>query len=178
MRQRLASWILWVFVIGTAFILGAGVYEQLVVVPFWAGDAPRSLMESNPILRVPLRSGHVFWPIVTPGLSFLALAAFLTSFVTPRGYRAWRLVSTGILLLAALATFTYFRPSIINMVVYHGAGRTDDVLAASARMWVGLNWLRIGAVLASVGMGVRALTVFHDNDEQNRKLIQEKPAQT
>jgi hypothetical protein len=59
MRLRLASWILWVFVIGTAFLLGAGVYEQLVVVPFWAGDAPHSLMESNPILQVPLRSGQV-----------------------------------------------------------------------------------------------------------------------
>jgi hypothetical protein len=177
MRLRLASWILWVFVIGTAFILGAGVYEQLVVVPFWAGDAPRSLMEGNPLLRVPLRSGQVFWPIVTPGLAFIALAAFFTSFVTPRRQVAWRLASTSVFLLTTLATLTYFRPSVINLVVYHGAGQTDDVLAANARMWVSLNWVRVGAVLASLVMGGRALTVFHDKGEQNRKLVQEKSAQ-
>ncbi len=41
MRLRLASLTLWIFVIGTAFILGAGVYEALVVVPFWAGSQVR-----------------------------------------------------------------------------------------------------------------------------------------
>jgi hypothetical protein len=47
---------------------------------------------------------------------------------------AWRLADAGLFLLAALATFTYSRPSIVNMVVYHG--RTDDVLAANVRLWV------------------------------------------
>ena len=177
MRLRLASWTLWIFVIGTAFLLGGGVYEQTVVVPFWAGDAPRSLLQGNPLLPVPLHAGQVFWPIVTPGFMFIALAAFLTSFLTPRRQMAWRLASTSVFLLTTLATLTYFRPSIINMIVYHGAGQPADVLAASARMWVSLNWVRVGAVLASLVMGVRALTVFHDKDEQNRKLVQEKGAQ-
>ena len=176
MRLRLASWTLWVFVIGTAFILGAGVYEQLVVVPFWAGDAPRSLMESNPILRVPLRAGHVFWPIVTPGVGLLALAAFVTSFVTPRRQMAWRLASTGLFLITVVATRTYFVPNIINMVVYHGAGQAADVLAGHARMWAALNWVRAGAVVACLALGVRALTVSHDKNEENRKFVQEKAA--
>jgi hypothetical protein len=135
-------------------------------------------MEGNPFLRVPLRSGQVFWPIVTPGIGFVALAGFFTSFVAPRRQMVWRLAGTGLFLLTTVMTLTYFRPSIINMVVYHGAGRTDDVLAANAGMWVALNWLRIGAVLASVGLGIRALTVFHDKNEENRKLVQEKGAQT
>lgn len=104
---------------------------------------------------------------------FIALAAFFTSFLTPRRQMVWRLASTGLFLLTTFATRAYFRPSIINMVVYHGAGQTDDVLAASAKMWVSLNWVRAGAVAVSLGLGLRALTVFHDKDEQNRKLAQE-----
>ncbi len=87
---------------------------------------------------------------------------------------AWRLAGTGLLLLTVILTLAYFRPSIINLVVYHGAGRTKDVLAADAKMWVALNWLRIGVVLASLSMGLRALTVAQEKDEQNRNLVQEK----
>jgi hypothetical protein len=104
---------------------------------------------------------------------FIALATLFTSFVTPRRHRAWRLASTGLFLLATLATLTYFRPSIINMVVYHGAGQTDHVLADNARMWAALNWVRIGAVVVSLGLGLRALTLFQDQNEQNRKLVQQ-----
>ena len=57
-----ASLTLWMFVIGTGFILGAGLYEMLVVVPFWAGNAPQSLMEGNPFLRVPSAPAKSFGP--------------------------------------------------------------------------------------------------------------------
>ena len=154
-----ASLTLWMFVVGTGFILGAGLYEMLVVVPFWAGNAPQSLMEGNPFLRVPIRSGHVFWPVVTPCLGIIALAAFLSSFGMPQKEMIWRLAATGLLLVMTIVTLAYFRPSIINMVIHHGAGRSADVLAADAKMWVALNWVRIAAVAASLGMGLRALTL-------------------
>jgi hypothetical protein len=157
--RLLPSLTLWIFVIATAFILGASLYETLVVVPFWAGNAPQSLMESNPFLRVPIRSGQVFWPVVTPGLGIAALAAFLTSFGLPQREMIWRLSATGLILLMTISTLAYFRPSIINMVVHHGAGRSGEALAASAKMWVALNWLRFAVVAASLGMGLRALTL-------------------
>jgi len=157
--RLLSSLTLWVFVIGTGFILGAGLYETLVVVPFWAANAPQSLMDGNPVLRVPIRSGQVFWPVVTPGLGIVALAAFLTSFGMPQKEMIWRLAATGLFLLMTIATLAYFRPSIINMVEHHGAGRSRDALAAGAKMWVALNWLRIAMVAASLGMGLRALTL-------------------
>jgi hypothetical protein len=157
--RMLASLTLWIFVIGTSFILGAGLYEMLVVVPFWAAHAPQSLMDGNPFLRVPIRSGQVFWPVITPGLGIIALAAFLTSFGLPQKEMIWRLAGTGLFLAITIATLAYFRPSIINMVVHHGAGRSDDALAAGAKLWVSLNWLRIAAVAASLAMGLRALTL-------------------
>ncbi|MGH9620159.1 MAG: DUF1772 domain-containing protein [Candidatus Acidiferrales bacterium] len=159
MRLRLSSLALWAFVLGTAFILGAGLYETLVVVPFWADDAPRSLLANNPLLRVQIRAGRFFWSSATPILGLLALAALLTSFGLPRRQMAWRLSATVLLLITTMVTLLYFRPSVINMVVYHGAGQTGDALASAARLWVSLNWLRIAAVAASLCLGLRTLVL-------------------
>jgi hypothetical protein len=59
--RSIASLTLWLFVIGTSLILGAGLYEALVVVPFWSVGAPASLAQGNPLLQVHVRAGHVFW---------------------------------------------------------------------------------------------------------------------
>lgn len=155
--RLIASLTLWIFVIGTAFILGAGLYEALVVVPFWSAGAPASLAEGNPLLRVPMRAGQVFWPFFTPALGLISLLALATSFGTPPRHMVWRVSATGLLLLVSIATLAYFRPAIIGMVVNHGAGRTPEALATEARRWVALNWVRVAAVAASLAMGIRAL---------------------
>lgn len=155
--RLIASFSLWLFVLGTALILGAGLYEALVVVPFWSAGVPASLAEGNPLLRVPMRSGQVFWPFFTPALGLIALLALVTSFGSSPRYLAWRLAATGLLLLVSIATLVYFRPAIIGLVVHHGAGRTPDAVNAEARRWVALNWVRVLAVAASLAMGVRAL---------------------
>jgi hypothetical protein len=155
--RAIASITLWLFVIGTALIFGAGLYENLVVVPFWSTAAPGSLAEGNPLLAVPVRAGRVFWSVFTPALGFIALLALATSFGTPPRHLAWRVAASGLLLVVSIATLVYFRPAIVGMVVEHGAGRTPDALAAEAHRWVALNWVRILAVAASLVMGVRAL---------------------
>jgi hypothetical protein len=155
--RLIASITLWFFVIGTALILGAGLYEALVVVPFWSAGAPASLAEGNPLLRVPVRSGQVFWPFFTPALGLIALLALVTSFGTPARHLAWRVPATGLLLLVSIATLAYYRPAIIVMVINHGAGHTSEAMAAEAHRWVALNWVRIVAVAASLAMGIRAL---------------------
>lgn len=155
--RLIASFSLWLFVLGTALILGAGLYEALVVVPFWSAGVPASLAEGNPLLRVPMRYGQVFWPFFTPALGLIALLALVTSFGSSPRYLAWRLAATGLLLLVSIATLVYFRPAIIGLVVHHGAGRTPDAVNAEARRWVALNWVRVLAVAASLAMGVRAL---------------------
>jgi formate hydrogenlyase subunit 3/multisubunit Na+/H+ antiporter MnhD subunit len=155
--RSISSVILWLFVIGTAIILGAGLYEQLVVVPFWAAGAPASLAEGNPLLEVAVRAGSVFWSVFTPALGFIALLTLVTSFGTPPRHLAWQVASSGLLILVSIATLAYFRPAIIAMVIEHGAGRTPEALAQDAHRWVTLNWLRILAVACSLAMGIRAL---------------------
>ncbi len=110
--RLIASLTLWIFVIGTAFILGAGLYEALVVVPFWSAGAPASLAEGNPLLRVPMRAGQVFWPFFTPALGLISLLALATSFGTPPRHMVWRVSATGLLLLVSSRLWLIFaRPS-------------------------------------------------------------------
>jgi hypothetical protein len=155
--RPMASLTLWLFVIGTALILGAGLYEALVVVPFWSEGAPASLAEGNPLLQVHIRAGRVFWQYFTPALGLIALLALLTSFGAPRPHLAWRLAATILLLLVSVATLVYFRPALIEMVVNHGAGLTPEALTAEVRRWVALDRVRTIAVAASLAMGIRAL---------------------
>lgn len=155
--RSIASITLWIFVIGTALILGAAIYEELVVVPFWSAGVPASLAAGNPLLQVHIHAGHVFWQYFTPALGLTALLALLTSFGAPPRHLTWRLAATGLLLLVSVATLVYFRPVLIGMIVNHGAGLTPEALAVEARRWVALDWVRIIAVAASLAMGIRAL---------------------
>ena len=155
--RSIAAVAMWLFVIGTSLILGAGLYEALVVVPFWSAGAPGSLAEGNPLLQVQVRAGYAFWQYFTPALSLSALLALLTSFWAPPRQVPWRLAATGLLLLVSVATLVYFRPTVIGIVAHHGAGLTPEALVSEARRWVALNWVRDIAVAASVVMGIRAL---------------------
>lgn len=157
MMRSVSSISLWLFVVGTALILGAGLYENLVVVPFWSAGAPTSLAEGNPLLQVPMRAGRVFWSVFTPALGFIALLTLVTSFASPSTHLAWRVAASVLLLAVSIATLVYFRPAIIGLVVEHGGGRSPEAMAEAANRWVTLNWVRILAVAASLAMGVRAL---------------------
>ena len=115
--RSISSVALWLFVVGIALSLGAGLYENLVVVPFWSTGAPGSLAEGNPLLEVQVRAGRVFWSVFTPGVGFMALLALATSFGTPPRHLAWRVAASGLFLMVSIATLVYFRPTIIGMVV-------------------------------------------------------------
>jgi len=153
----IASLSLWLFVIGTSLVLGAGLYENLVVVPFWSNGAPASLAAGNPLLEVQVRAGRVFWSYFTPIPGLIALLALATSFGTPPRHLAWRVAASGLFIVVIIATLAYFRPAAIGMVVGHGAARAPEALAKKAHLWAVLNWARVLAVAVSLAMGVRAL---------------------
>lgn len=157
MRSILTSLTFWAFVIWACVVLGGSLYEAVAVWPLVASDPPRSLAATNQVLAVPARAGMFFWSWATPGLGLIALAALLTSSGTPRPQMTWRIASTVLLLVAVAATLLYFRPTIISLVVGHGGGQPDNLVAAKMRQWVMLNWVRVAALAVSLGMGVRAL---------------------
>ena len=157
MRSSLTSLTFWAFVVWSCVVLGGGLYEAVAVWPLVASDPPRSLAAANQVLAVPARAGMFFWSWATPGLGLVALAALLTSFGTPRRHMTWRIASIVLLLVTVVATFLYFRPTIISLVVGHGGGQPEEVVAAQMHLWVMLNWVRAAAVAVSIGMALRAL---------------------
>jgi hypothetical protein len=157
MRSTLISVTFWAYLVWSCVVLGASLYEAVAVWPLVASDLPRSLAATNQVLAVPARAGMFFWSAATPGLGLVALAALLTSFGTPRPYMTWRIASTVLLLIVIAGTLLYFRPTIISLVADHGGGRPDDEITAQMRRWVMLNWVRVSALVVSIGMAVRAL---------------------
>ena len=157
MRPTLRSLIFWAFLVWACVVLGGSLYEAIAVWPLVASDPPRSLAATNQVLAVPARAGMFFWSAATPGLGLVALAALLTSFGSPGRRMTWHVASIVLLLIVVAVTFLYFRPTIISLVTDHGGGQPDDQVAAQMRRWVMLNWVRVAAVILSVGMAVRAL---------------------
>src|SRR5260370_42414902 len=106
--RSIASLTLWLFVIGTSLILGPGLYEALVVVPFWSAGAPASLAEGNPLLEVDVHAGHVFWRDFTPVLGLITLLAMVTRIGPPSRPLAQRLPANVLQVLVSVATLVYF----------------------------------------------------------------------
>jgi len=157
MRSILTSLTFSIFLVWACVVFGGGLYEAIAVWPLVAADPPHSLAATNQVLDVASRAGMFFWSWATPGLGLVALAALLTSFGTPGPHKTWRLASIVLLLITVATTFLYFRPTIVGLVVRHGGGLPDDVIAAQMRRWVMLNWVRASALGISIAMGVRAL---------------------
>ncbi len=157
MRSVLPSLTLWAFVLWSCVVLGASLYESLVVWPLVAVDPPRSLAATNQVLAAAERAGMFFWSWATPVLGLVALAALLTSFGAPRPLMTWRIAGAVLVFVVVAATLLYFRPTIVSLVVEHGGGQPDDVIAARMHQWVMLNWVRLAGMAVSVCMGVRAL---------------------
>jgi hypothetical protein len=158
MRSIFISLTFRVFLVWTCIVLGGALYEAVAVWPLVAADPPRSLAATNQVLAVAGRAGMFFWSWATPGAGLVGLAALVTSVGTPRPHTIWRMASTLLLLLVVAWTLLYFRPTIVSLVVGHGGGQPDDVIAAQMRRWVLLNWVRIAATAVSIVMGACALT--------------------
>jgi hypothetical protein len=170
MRAVLTSLTFWVFLVWSCVVLGGSLYESVAVWSLIAADPSRSLAATNQVLAVPERAGMFFWSWATPGLSLVGLAALLTSFGTPRPHITWRIASIVLMLVVVATTFLYFRPTIIGLVVGHGGGQPDDVIAAQMRHWVMLNQMREAVLAVSIVMGVRALLLSTSRLHKNQPV--------
>ena len=134
MRSILTSLTFWFFLVWSCVVLGGSLYESAAVWTLIAADLPRSLAATNQALAVPERAGMLFWSWATPGLGLVGLVALLTSFGVPQPDRTWRIASIVLMLVVVAATFLYFRPTIIGLVVGHGGGLPDDAPVGHAEL--------------------------------------------
>ena len=153
----LASWLLLVlFVAAQGVALGAGMYEQRIVVPQWFGrDA-----NGDPYLREEAMraadTGRRFWGFVTTGpLTLLVLISIVAAVRTPGPAQAWWLGSAVIALLERCATLGYFITTAIRLM--RAQHPVPSALAVEALQWGNFNRLRIALSAVAYVLGMLAL---------------------
>jgi hypothetical protein len=103
---QLRSIFLWLFIINLGIALGAGLYEQRVVISQWANLPPRAWP----------KTGLIFWAYVTTvPLTLLTIANLIAAWLDRSLRRKWWLTATGIVFLERIVTFSYFIPKMIAL---------------------------------------------------------------
>ena len=134
MTISIAAVLLWLFVINLGIVVGAGLYENRVVVPLWASDPPRSLTTPD--------SGLRFWALVTTGpLTLLTLANLAAAWMSGGTARAWWLAASLVVLVERVVTFAYFIPAMLAL--QRDTTVPPAELRARLARWARLGYLRI-----------------------------------
>ncbi|NID03567.1 DUF1772 domain-containing protein [Luteibacter jiangsuensis] len=143
-------------------LVGAKLFDLLVLAGAWSADPPQSLAMMPYGKHWPVDTGVFFIPFSALML-IASFAALIAGWKTPWRYR-WLLCipSIGILALLIL-TVTAFWP--MNAALwYHGVGSPRDTITdaesiAMAQRWVRLDWLRVTGATAAFASALRALTL-------------------
>jgi hypothetical protein len=156
--MNLYATVLWFYAVMASLVLGAGVYEILVVHPAWSRKPPESLVGfmGAPISRMNIPA---FWGPVAPlyalsGLAALVVALWAGSPAVPL------IVSVACAVSAVVWTLVYFRPTIGRFLEAGGGNAPAERLQSEARRWVLLNLIRVAMVAVSWWGALRA-TVAH-----------------
>ena len=142
--MTLYATLLWLYALMTSVVLGAGVYESLVVHPAWSRRPPESFVE---FVGARMNLGG-FWKPVTPLFALSGLVAWgmaLSAGKPPVSLT----VSAACAVLVVVWTFVYFRPIIVRFLDAGGGNISAERLQSEARQWVLLNWIRIAMVAVS-----------------------------
>ena len=149
---------LWLYAVMASLVLGASLYESLVVHPAWSRKPPESFVGfvGAPISRMNIPA---FWVPVAPlyalsSLGALAVALWTGSLTMPLTVSAACAVS------GVVWTLVYFRPTIGRFLETGGGNTPAQRLQSEARRWIVLNWIRVAMVAVSWWGALRA-TVAH-----------------
>lgn len=161
-REGWTKAFLWIAVLVGGPLVGAKLFDLVVLAGAWSANPPRSLAMMPYGEAWPVDTGVFFIPFSALMLiaSFGALTAGWT---TPWRYR-WLLCvpSLGILALLILTVMAFWP---MNAALwYHGIGSPKDTLTDAesitmAHRWVLLDWVRIAGAGAAFVAAIRALTL-------------------
>lgn len=161
-RVRLTRTFLWLSVLAWGTLIGAKLYDLVVVAGAWSAAPPESLtlMPYGP--RFPVDPGRFFAP--TSLMSLLAtFGALISGWNTPWRYRAWLGLSAASIFAVWIFTVIAFWPR--NGMLFAAASGsplslTDRAeLLRQAHLWVIYDWCRIAMMTAGFVSAVRAISV-------------------
>ncbi len=157
MKRNLMETMAWMNVAAMAILLGATVFQMMVIVPEYHRDLPRGMVAFAASGVMPAN----FWasPLVR-WLEIVPLLAMVLHWKTPR--RNWLLIGTVCFVAGAAATVLYFYPRMAAMGLTTGGRHAADlaVLATAVREWIVADQIRFWlAIVPAFLLSLKALTV-------------------
>jgi len=160
--ERAARAFLWLAVLAGGPLLGAKLFDLLVLAGAWSANPPQSLAMMPYGKAWPVDTGAFFIPF-SAAMLVAGSGALAAGWKTPWRYR-WLLClpSVGILSLLILTVAAFWPMNAA--LFYHGAGSPKDSITdaqsiAMARLWVQLDWVRVAGATAAFVAALRALTL-------------------
>jgi hypothetical protein len=161
-REGATRAFLWLAVLVGGPLLGAKLFDLLVLAGAWSSHPPASLAMMPYGKAWPVDTGAFFIPF-SAAMLIAGFGALVAGWRTPWRYR-WLLClpSVGILLLLIL-TVVEFWP--MNAALYHhGIHSPKDTISdaqsvAMAQRWVMLDWVRVSGASAAFVAPLRALAL-------------------
>jgi hypothetical protein len=148
MRQYVPKVLLWLFVIDLGIALGAGIYEQRVVIPQWENIPPQTWPNT----------GLQFWVYVTTvPLTLLTLANLVAAWLDRGIRRYWWLGAVVIIVVERIATFAYFIPTMLWLQGTEGLPEAEVQDALS--QWLLLDYGRHVLTLAGWLAALKAFSL-------------------
>ena len=148
MAQYIPDILLWLFVINHGIALGAGLYEQRIILPQWFSRSSESGIRVNSAAMRSTDTGRRFWAYVTTvPLTLLMIANLVVAWQSQGPRHQWWLGAAIVTLVERIGTFSYFIPIAVKLM------RAETLLPAKAQgmasQWMALNHVR--ATLALIG---------------------------
>jgi hypothetical protein len=161
-RVRLTRIFLWFSVLAWGTLIGAKLYDLVVLVGAWGAAPPESLtlMPYGP--RFPVDPGRFFAPTSLTTL-LATFGALISGWNTPWRYRTWLGLSAASIFAVWIFTVIAFWPR--NGMLFAAASGaalslTDRAeLVRQVHLWVIYDWCRIAMMTAGFVSAVRAISV-------------------
>ena len=148
MRQYVPKFLLGLFVINLGIALGAGIFEQRVVIPQWENTPPQTWPQT----------GVQFWVYVTTvPLTLLTLANQVAAWLDRGPRRYWWLGAVAIIVVERIATFSYFIPTMVWLQGTEGLPEAE--VQAALSQWLLLDYGRHVLTLAGWLAALKAFSL-------------------
>ncbi len=160
-RERVTRSFLWLAALVGGPLVGAKLFDLLVLAGAWSANPPASLAMMPYGKAWPVDTGVFFIPF-SAAMLIAGFGALTAGWKTPWRYR-WLLCipSIGILILLVLTVGAFWPMNAA--LFYHGMASpkdtiTDSQSVAMASRWIQLDWVRVLGATAAFVAALRALT--------------------
>ncbi len=161
-RKSLTRFFLWIAVLAGGPLLGAKVFDLVVLAGAWSASPPESLRLLPYGADYPVDTGEFFIPS-SAAMLFASFAALASGWTAPLRYRGLlALNAVGIFGILVLTVIVFWPMNAALWAYANGAsGATQSAaeITDMARRWVALDWVRVGVASLGFIAAVRALSI-------------------